>query len=158
MPRFSQALSIKKSQAELDFVDVPLHTDIWLFIDLRKIGAQRKYYKAAFQKRYPCSAPSVRMRAGELYRFLYELDRKHSVIYLSREDERVYVGRVVGEYEYRPTLNKVHPHVRKVRWIKKLDAKTLQSDLRRALTGRSALYQPGKSSAKRLREVLEITC
>jgi hypothetical protein len=33
MPRFSQAFGIKKSQAELDFVDVPLHTDIWLFID-----------------------------------------------------------------------------------------------------------------------------
>src|SRR6267378_4519336 len=33
MPRFSQAVGIKKSQAELDFVDVPLQTDIWLFID-----------------------------------------------------------------------------------------------------------------------------
>jgi hypothetical protein len=33
MPRFSQAFGVKKSQGELDFVDVPLHTDIWLFID-----------------------------------------------------------------------------------------------------------------------------
>jgi hypothetical protein len=33
MPRFSQAFGVKKSQAELDFVDVRLQTDIWLFID-----------------------------------------------------------------------------------------------------------------------------
>ena len=33
MPRFSEAFDISKSQAELDFVDVPLETDIWLFID-----------------------------------------------------------------------------------------------------------------------------
>lgn len=38
MPRFSQAFGIKKSQAELDFVDVPLHTDIWLFIDPFAVG------------------------------------------------------------------------------------------------------------------------
>lgn len=38
MPRFSHAFGIKKSQAELDFVDVPLQTDAWLFIDPFAIG------------------------------------------------------------------------------------------------------------------------
>src|SRR5690348_3142063 len=33
MPKFSEAFGIDKSQAELDFVDIPLHTDVWLFID-----------------------------------------------------------------------------------------------------------------------------
>jgi hypothetical protein len=38
MPSFSKAFGIEKSQAELDFVDVPLHTDVWLFIDPFAIG------------------------------------------------------------------------------------------------------------------------
>lgn len=33
MPKFSQTFGIGKRQSELDFVDVPLHTDVWLFID-----------------------------------------------------------------------------------------------------------------------------
>jgi hypothetical protein len=33
MPLFSKAFGINKSQPELDFVNIPLHTDIWLFID-----------------------------------------------------------------------------------------------------------------------------
>ena len=38
MPKFSKAFGIAKSQAELDFVDVPLHTDAWLFVDPFAIG------------------------------------------------------------------------------------------------------------------------
>jgi hypothetical protein len=33
MPRFSQAFKLNKTQSQLDFVDVPLHTDIWLCVD-----------------------------------------------------------------------------------------------------------------------------
>jgi len=33
MPRFSQVFKLKKSQAELDFVDVPVNADIPLFVD-----------------------------------------------------------------------------------------------------------------------------
>src|SRR5436309_3016210 len=38
MPTFSKAFGIEKSQGELDFVDVPLHTDVWLFIDPFAVG------------------------------------------------------------------------------------------------------------------------
>jgi len=38
MPTFSRAFGINKSQGELDFVDVPLHTDMWLFVDPFAIG------------------------------------------------------------------------------------------------------------------------
>lgn len=33
MPQFSKAFKLAKSQSELDFVDIPLHTDIWLCVD-----------------------------------------------------------------------------------------------------------------------------
>jgi hypothetical protein len=38
MPRFSQAFGIDKTQPELDFIDVPLHKDVWMFIDPFAIG------------------------------------------------------------------------------------------------------------------------
>jgi hypothetical protein len=38
MPKFAKAFGISKTQAELDFVDVPLHTDARLFIDPFAIG------------------------------------------------------------------------------------------------------------------------
>lgn len=33
MPQFSKAFKLGKTQLELDFVDIPLQTDVWLFID-----------------------------------------------------------------------------------------------------------------------------
>jgi hypothetical protein len=33
MPKFSQTFKLGKRQSELDFVDIPLHTDIWLCVD-----------------------------------------------------------------------------------------------------------------------------
>lgn len=39
--KFSEAFGIKKSQAELDFVDIPLHTDIPLFIDPYALSKRR---------------------------------------------------------------------------------------------------------------------
>ena len=33
MIRFSQAFNLNKTQMELDFVDIPLDTDIKLFVD-----------------------------------------------------------------------------------------------------------------------------
>jgi hypothetical protein len=38
MPKFAKAFGVRKLQAELDFVDVPLQTDAWLFIDPFAIG------------------------------------------------------------------------------------------------------------------------
>lgn len=33
MPQFSKAFKLGKTQLELDFVDIPLQTDVWLFVD-----------------------------------------------------------------------------------------------------------------------------
>lgn len=42
MVRFSEAFKLNKSQAELDFVDIPLHTDIKLFVDPYAISIRKE--------------------------------------------------------------------------------------------------------------------
>lgn len=42
MQRFSQVFNLNKSQAELDFVDIPLDTDIKLFVDPYAISIRKE--------------------------------------------------------------------------------------------------------------------
>jgi len=44
MVRFSEAFKLNKSQEELDFVDIPLHTDIKLFVDPYAISIRKEQW------------------------------------------------------------------------------------------------------------------
>jgi hypothetical protein len=80
MPKFAKAFGIKKSQAELDFVDIPLHTDIWLFIDPFAIGQRvdswsqqcHRTLVAFFQRMVDCIRDGRLDEARQLLAYLRE--------------------------------------------------------------------------------------
>lgn len=85
MPKFSKAFGISKTQAELDFVDVPLQTDAWLFIDPFAIGQRvdswsqqcHRTLVAFFQRVVDCIREGRLDEAQELLTHLREPNETH---------------------------------------------------------------------------------
>jgi restriction system protein len=75
----------------------------------------------AFEQRmavcYPRkSAPAVGTTARQLYRFVCEMRENDIVIYPSKLDRLLYIGRVSGPYCYDPSVDPDYPNHRPVIW------------------------------------------
>ncbi len=87
--------------------------------DLSKIKGDREAFKEAVFKTFPNKkAGAIPNNAGQLYRFVHEMKVGDHVVYASKEDRQVHIGRVEGEYKYDPSTEKGYPHVRPVKWLK----------------------------------------
>jgi restriction system protein len=87
--------------------------------DLSKINADRNAFKEAVSKAFPeKKAGAIPNNAGQLYRFIYEMQVGHYVVYASKEDRQVHIGRVVGEYRYDSNTERGYPHLRAVKWLR----------------------------------------
>ena len=123
--------------------------------DLRLIPDTRKAFRKQFRSHYPKHASAaVRLKASELYRFLHKMNTGDWVIYPSVEDRLVRVGCVAGEYDYKHK-NQPHAHIRKVKWLKKVERSKLSSEVKRAISGRSSLYQPRKHTSDMRKALLQ---
>lgn len=88
------------------------------FPNLSTIGADRESFKAAYVATYPqAKAGAIPPSAGQLFRFAHELKPGDLVVYPSKSDRMVNIGRVEGPYRYDTTVTG-YPHVRPVKWIK----------------------------------------
>lgn len=142
----------QQEEAHTDFVDRRYLSLGWRRLgDLTKLEANQKALRAKYREHYSNETPAaVRMKAGELFRFVHRMKRKDFVVYPSATDELVYFGVVTRPYEYRPRQNSGYPHRRKVRWIRNVPRETLSRKARRAISRRTALYQP-RRHARELR-------
>ena len=85
MPRFSEVFNLGKRQSELDFVDVPLHTDVWLAVDPVAIGQRVDFISqqshetllAFFQEIIDSIRSSSQHRARQLLMYLREPNETH---------------------------------------------------------------------------------
>jgi restriction system protein len=85
--------------------------------DLSAIAPNREAFKAAVAKAYPdYSAGQVPVSAGVLYRFAVEMKKGDIVVFPSKPDRAVNIGRIVSDYEYHPDYSH-HPNWRRVEWI-----------------------------------------
>jgi restriction system protein len=72
--------------------------------DLNAIAGDREAFKAKVAEAYPGKKPgAIPNNAGQLYRFVHEMAAGDLVIYPSRLDRRLHVGRVEGDYRYDPS-------------------------------------------------------
>lgn len=87
--------------------------------DLSLLDASRESFKLAVTKGFPQAKPNaVPIYAGQLYRFAHEVQAGDIVVYPSKMDRQIHIGRVRGAYKYDPKANARCPHVRAVTWLR----------------------------------------
>jgi restriction system protein len=85
--------------------------------DLSKVGTTREAFKAAVAKRWPEKKPAaVPNNAGQLFRFVYEMKPGDLVVYPSKRDKLIHIGRVTGPYVFDPKGEEAYPNRRAVEW------------------------------------------
>ena len=92
----------------------------WNAVDeLSGLVANRDAFKDAVSEAYPgMNSNAVPGTAGQLFRFVHEMQTGDTVLYPSKLDKLVYIGRVEGGYKYDSSLNASFPHLRPVKWLK----------------------------------------
>ena len=86
--------------------------------DLAKLGPNREAFKKSVADTYPTWARGAVINSGsQLFRFVHEMKPGDAVIYRSKIGREIHIGKIAGDYEYRPDLDKEYVNVRPVKWI-----------------------------------------
>jgi restriction system protein len=92
--------------------------------DLSILKADREAFKAAVAKHFPHFKPgAIPTSAGQLYRFVHEMAEGDLIVYPSKRDRNVHIGRVAGPYRFDAgfaayeTEGEGYPNVRPVKWL-----------------------------------------
>lgn len=86
--------------------------------DLTKIAPDREAFKAAVIAAYPDKKPgAVPVVAGTMFKFLHEIRAGDIVVYPSKTDRMVNIGRFTGEAVYVEGDRDDYPTRQKVEWI-----------------------------------------
>lgn len=105
--------------------------------DFSNIKPDREYFKKIVAKFYPERTPrAIQASAGQIYRFIHEMKIGDYVIYPSKIDHQIHIGRVTGDYQYAPNIDPLHPQLRPVKWLKTLP---------RTSFSQGALYEIGSA-------------
>jgi restriction system protein len=105
--------------------------------DLAVIAGSRDAFKARLAEVFPSkSAGAIPVEAGVLYRFAVEMQQGDIVVYPSKGDRMVNIGRIAGSYKFVLGANAEYPNRRPVKWLKSVP---------RAAFTQSALHEIGSA-------------
>lgn len=105
--------------------------------DLSSIENDREVFKKKLIEAYPDTKQgAINTVAGMPYRFCYEMQVGDYVVYPSMKDKKIHIGKIVGDYEYKPQLSKTYCNIRRVEWIKSVP---------RTSVSQGALYEIGSA-------------
>lgn len=97
----------------------------------------REDFKAAYQALHPdFSTMKVAAAAGQLFRFVREIQGGDLVVYPSQWDREVHIGKVTGDYSYIQDDKVEFPNRRQVEWLKSAP---------RTAFSQGALYEMGSA-------------
>lgn len=86
--------------------------------DMSKIPTDRDAFRSAYISSYPNAKPgAIPNGSGQIFRYIHEMKEGDLVVYPSKMDRMVHVGRVSGPYRYEPTGLASFPHRRAVKWL-----------------------------------------
>lgn len=97
----------------------------------------RGEFKDRYRSKYTVdSEAKVGIGAGQVYRFVREIETGDFALTPVTVSREVLIGEVIGEYVFDPqAISKNYPHVRKVNWLKKVSRDDLSTPFRNALGG-----------------------
>lgn len=105
--------------------------------DLSAIVASREAFKAKVAAAYPAAkAGAIPNNGGQLFRFVHEMKVGDLVVYPSKRDRKVHIGRVESGYRFDPIAEPGYPQVRDVKWLKSIS---------RTHFSQGALYEIGSA-------------
>ena len=105
--------------------------------DLSTVEPNRESIKEAVNCAYPGRKPmSNAVSAGQLFRFLHEMQDGDFVVYPSKADRKIHVGVVTGGYEFSASAVGVYVHQRPIEW---------RDSFPRTLFSQGALYEIGSA-------------
>jgi restriction system protein len=85
--------------------------------DLSKLEASREAFKEKLASAYPnTKAGAIPVQAGVLYRFVHDMQEGDIIIYPSKSDRMVNIGRVTSSHIYNTDDKFEYPNHRKVEW------------------------------------------
>lgn len=106
--------------------------------DLSKLPKDREAIKAAIAAAYPDKKQgAIPVEAGVIFRFVHEIKAGDYVVYPSKHDRMVNIGRFTGEFIFEPGLadeDDEYPNSRRVEWL---------GHFPRSEFNQSALYEIG---------------
>lgn len=105
--------------------------------DLSKLEASRDAFKAAVERAYPHKkAGAIPNNAGQLYRLVHDMTEGDYVVYPSKRDRMVHIGRVTGPYRHEASAGSIYPQRRPVEWLR---------SVARSRFSQGALYEIGSA-------------
>jgi restriction system protein len=105
--------------------------------DLSSLASNREVLKAAVAQAYPEAKPgAIPNYVGQLYRFVHEMKVGDLVVYPSKIDHQLHIGRVKGPYSYNP--GSAYPNQHTVEWLKTIP---------RTKLSQGALYELGSAKS-----------
>lgn len=105
--------------------------------DLNDIPGNREAFKKRYEQAYPEAKPgAIPTASGVSYRFVHEMKPGDLVVYPSKMDRLVNIGRLTGEYVYDASLEPSYPQRRAVTWLKSVP---------RTRFSQGALYEIGSA-------------
>jgi MoxR-like ATPase len=117
--------------------------------DLARLPADREAFKQAVAAAYPSARPgAVANFAGQLYRYVHEMQPGDVVVYPATTGSDVMIGRIAGPYVYAPERNAEYPQIRPVEWEKAVTRSTLSKEARTEISALMTLFQVRQRAAE----------
>src|SRR5438270_2990976 len=102
----------------------------------------RDDYKKKYIEVWPGrSGMEVANPAGQLFRFVREMKAGDLVAYPSRTTRAVHLGRITGDYRYRPDIDAGYPNQRTTDWLKEVPRPALSNAALMELGSAMSLFQ-----------------
>ena len=105
--------------------------------DMSAVRPDREAFKARVAEVFPEKKPgAIPNNAGQLFRFVHEMKAGDIVVYPSKRDRMIHLGRIEGPYVHDPKTEPGYPNCRAVKWLKEVP---------RTSFSQGALYEIGSA-------------